>query len=149
MVLPWRGIETMTLALVNESKIILSAVCPEPEGKVVREVWRMPVTIENLETLWERSRIFKTLFAEEIRGDFKKFCELFLSYGAEGIELNGLFYVIDDFVGVFYMTDINPGVDAKAHYTFFDRRHRGRIGLVKAMLKYAFTHYGFRRLSTE
>ena len=115
----------------------------------VYTVKRMVLTPENLRTFWEKSRQFKTLFSTEVRGDFKRFLEIFLSDGPNGIQANGLFWVVDDFLGLMYMTDMIPGVDAKCHISFFDKRIRGREPLVKAMLHHAFERYGFHRLSLE
>ena len=61
---------------------------------------------------------------------------------------NGLFWVIDDFVGVFYINEIDVmNREAHVHYTFFDRRTNGRIKLVKEMMKYVFLKYNFQRLN--
>jgi RimJ/RimL family protein N-acetyltransferase len=129
---------------------ILSAECDEPEGKTTRHVYPMVFTPENLRTFWEKARVHRTLFSSEIRDDYKSFINLILRQGRDGsIEATGLFWVVDDFVGIFYMTDIRPESDALVHYSFFDGRHRGRIGLVKQMMKYVFDEYNFRRLTVE
>jgi RimJ/RimL family protein N-acetyltransferase len=128
---------------------ILQVTCKEPIGDVTHVIKPMVLTPANLHTFWEKSRPFKTLFTSEIRGDFKKFLEVFLRDGPNGIESNGLFWVIDDFTGVLYMTDIIPGVDAKCHLSFFDRRSKGREELVRHMLRYAFDKYHFKRLTVE
>jgi len=110
----------------------------------------MELSIDNLKRMWELSRKYNTLFNEEIRGDFRKFLEVFLRQLPDGsVECNGLFWVIDDFIGMFYMTEIVPDTDANVHYTFFDGRHKGRVELVKEVIRYAFRHYNFRRLSVE
>lgn len=141
---------TSALAVERFELPVVSAVCDEPSGKVLREVRPMSLALPNLKRMWELSRQFNTLFNEETRGDFRKFLEVFLHQLPSGaIEPNGLFWVIDDFVGMFYMTQIVPDVDANVHYTFFDRRHKGRVQLVREMLKYAFLHYNFQRLSVE
>lgn len=133
-----------------EVEPVLTCVCEEPEGTVTRQVYPMQLTPDNLRMFWEKSRGFKYIFDKNVNGDFKTFCELFLYAGPNG-ELcsNGLFWVIDDWVGIFYMTRIRPGLDAEVHYTFFDRRHKGRIELAKEMLMYVFRKYNFRRLSVE
>lgn len=129
---------------------ILVAPCTEPGGTVIRSVYALQLTPENMKIFWEKARKFNHLFDEEVRGDFKKFAALLLSDAPTGgVQANGLFWVIDDFVGVFYMTRIRPGVDAEVHYTFFDRRQNGRVHLTKEMLRYAFQKYAFRRLSVE
>lgn len=131
-----------------ELEPIASALCVEPEGEVVRNIYPMHLTIENLRTFWEKSREFRTVFTDEVNGDFKKFLELFISADGTILRAHGLFWVIDDFVGVYYMTHITE-VDCQVHYTFFDRRHKGREELTKAMLRYAFTKFGFQRMSVE
>ena len=131
---------------------ILTAPCDEPGGRVVRSVYSMDLTVENLKRFWELSKPFKYLFNKEISNDFKTFCELFLYEGKGGLQSNGLFWVVDDFVGIFYMDNIRHGVsrlEADVHYTFFDRRHRGRTELVREMVKYLFCKYNFQRLNAE
>lgn len=127
---------------------IASALCQEPEGEIVRYVYPMALSIDNLRTFWEKSRQFRTVFGDEVNGDFRKFCELFLSQEGDSFRAHGLFWVIDDFVGVYYMTHMTE-VDCQVHYTFFDRRHRGREELTRAMLRYAFGRFGFQRMSVE
>lgn len=128
---------------------ILTAVCAEPHGEVIRNVYPLQLSVDNLKIFWEKMRGFRHIFDKDVNGDFKKFCELFLYPGPNGVCSNGLFWIIDDWVGIFYMTRIRVGQDAEVHYTFFDRRHRGRVELAKEMVKYAFRKYNFRRLSVE
>lgn len=127
---------------------ILSAICHEPEGPVLRHVYKMPLTAENLGAFWDRAKNFRTIFTADVNGDFKRFCETFISDDGYDVRAHGLFWVVDDFVGVYYMTHITE-IDANVHYTFFDRRQRGRADLTRAMLKYAFDKYGFWRLSVQ
>jgi hypothetical protein len=127
---------------------VLSAVCKEPEGDVVRSIRPMQLTPANLKTFWEKSRQFRTVFTDEINGDFKKFCELFLSFDGDRPRAHGLFWVVDDFVGIFYITHITE-LDAQCHFTFFDRRLKGREELTKQFIRYGFEHFGFRRLNVE
>jgi len=130
---------------------ILTIECDEPEGTVVRNVYPMMLTPHNLHAFWTKvkERKFSTIFNEEVRGNFHKFMEVFLREGPEGIESRGIFWVVDEFVGVLYLTDIEPEVDAKVHYVFFDGRHRGRIDLVRAMIVYVMVRYNFHRLTAE
>ena len=133
-------------------KKVLSCICDEPEGKIERSVYLLDLTIENLMQFYEKASKHKTLFYDDIRGNFKKFCEAFLVQDDPNNEFDvlpkGLLWVIDDFVGVYYMTDISPARDALVHYSFFDARHRGRQLLTLNMLKYVFDTYKFHRLST-
>ena len=127
---------------------VVSAICHEPEGEIERHVYSMPLSLENLKTFWEKSKDFTTVFGDEVNGDFKKFCELFISQEGDEFRAHGLFWVIDDFIGVYYVTHITE-VDCQVHYTFFDRRHKGREDLTKALLRHGFELFGFRRMSVE
>lgn len=127
---------------------VVTALCREPEGDIVRSIYPMPLTMGNLKEFWDRAKNYRTLFTDEIAGDFKKFCELFISQEENKLKAHGLLWRIDDLVGVYYMTHIYP-TDAQVHYTFFDRRHKGREHITRRLLAWAFEHYGFRRLSTE
>lgn len=131
---------------------ILTVECEEPKvGKVLRSIYPMALSLENLQLMWEKTKEFRTLFSDEINGNFNKFCGVLISADGDGnnIRANGLFWVIDDFIGVYYMTHIIPGIEARVHYTFFDRRHTGREMLTKEMLKYAINRYKFQRLGVE
>jgi len=144
----------MSNALVEKDTVVLSVLCEEPEGDIVRHVRPMELSIENMKKFWDLAKDYKTLFTEEIRGDFGKFVNQMMKQTDSGsLEATGLYWVVDDFVGVFYMTDITMQgdqlLDALVHYTFLDGRHRGRLNLVKELLKFAFTKYGYIRLTTR
>lgn len=136
-------------SIAAQAEPILTAVCTEPQGEVIRSVYPLQLTADNLKMFWEKSRHFRYIFDKDVAGDFAKFCDLFLYEGPDGLTCNGLFWIVDDWVGIFYINHIRPAHDAQVHYTFFDRRHRGRVELAKEMLKYGFRKYNFRRLSVE
>jgi RimJ/RimL family protein N-acetyltransferase len=127
---------------------VVSAICDEPEGSVERHVYPMRLTPENLRTFYEKASEFRTLFIDEVNGDFHKFAEMFIGNEGDRVWATGLFWIVDDFVGIYYMTNIRQH-DAEVHYTFFDRRHLGREELTKQMLKFVFKKFGFWRLTTE
>ena len=131
--------------MIDESVPIFSYDCPEPKGIVRRYVYPMCFTMDNLRRFWEHASKFRVLFSEEVK-DFHTFCEYFMSMEGETLSAHGLFWRVDDFVGVYYMTHIEKN-DALIHYSFFDRRHRGRQELTRMMIRYVFDKYGFRRLS--
>src|SRR4051794_11016225 len=103
--------------------MIMQVECLEPKGPVIRTIEPMIFTEQNLARLWEKVQEHRVLMNDEINGDFKKFVEVFISMDHNVPKANGLVWVIDDFVGVFYMTHITA-VDALVHYSFFDGRHR-------------------------
>lgn len=131
------------------SEPVIVVECVEPEGTVVRNVYPMQISIDNLRIIWEKTRHLHHLFDAPVRNDFKRFCGLFLKGDIDNFSSTGLFWVVDDFKGLFYLTDIILGNDAKVHYIFFDGRHRGRKELCKEMIKYVFRKYVFQRLTTE
>lgn len=131
-------------------EVILSVECNEPKQTVVRHVRRLNFTPENLKRFWEVAKQFPTLYGREIL-TLDDFMNMFFDKNPDGtITSRGLFWVIDDFVGIFYITDIRTDLsDAEVHYSFFDKRQRGREKLVKAMIKYVFDRYKFERLTAE
>jgi hypothetical protein len=141
---------TKLVVRAPDTEVVMSCVCNEPKiGKIVRQVRPMPLSLDNLRIVWELSKKYDALFGEDISQDFARFIPLFVREGKNGLEAAALIWVVDDFVGLFYMTDIVPGIDAKTHYTFFDGRHKGREELTKGMIKFVFEKYNFVRLSTE
>lgn len=132
--------------------VVFEVECDEPEGKIIRRVRPLIFTTDNILKFWEKAKAFPSLYGRQILDDPQSFINIFMRTGPDGqFTLNGLLWVIDDFAGVFYLSDIEydreTPVDALVHYTFFDRRHKGRIPLCRAMLKYVFETFKFRRLS--
>ena len=137
-----------------DTQVAFSVMCDEPEGKIVRYVRPLIFTEENIIKFWECAKAFPSLYGKQILSDPESFANIFMRMNNNGeYELNGLLWVIDDFVGVFYLSDIEYDrdipINANVHYTFFDRRHRGRKNLCKTMVEYVFNRYKFRRLSIE
>lgn len=123
-------------------------------GEVVLElddfkVRRMNLSAETLQEFWEHARQYPVIFGKEVLDNPSEFISLFIHNNNGTLEANGLFFVVNDFLGIFYLTDIIPGEDALAHYTFFDRRHHNREELVRKMLEYVFKRYDFQRLSVQ
>lgn len=139
----------MSVDVIDETKPIFLCDCHEPEGVITRGVYPMTLTPDNLKRFWELTQQFKILFDGEVK-DFKQFCEMFITVNEDysNIEAHGLFWRIDDFVGLYYMTHIQAN-DAQIHYSFFDRRHRGRQQMTRRIIQHVFNRYGFRRLSAE
>jgi RimJ/RimL family protein N-acetyltransferase len=130
---------------------IVTALCKEKKGDVIRSVRPMPYTIENFRQFWENSKQFKKIYSKEVTENFGNFINLFIQYDPKTGVLNSdsLLWVIDDFVGMYYLTNMYGTDDALVHYTFFDRTHHGRYDLTIKMLNYVFNTYNFHRLSVE
>ncbi len=126
---------------------ILIATCNEPEATITRSIYPVDFSISNLHSVWEKARPFKNFLNEEVADNFGSFVELFVTdVGGGQVIADSLLWRVDDFVGLYYLTDIRE-FEATAHFTFFDRRFRGRLDMTKQMLKYVFDRYGFQRLN--
>lgn len=109
----------------------------------------MPMSRENLQRLWESAKKYPILFGQEISENFDRFLEVFFTQSKNGdINVRGILWIVDNFIGAFYLTDITD-TEATIHYSFFDGRVRGRIDLGKEAIKYVFNHFGFQRLNAE
>ena len=126
---------------------ILSIECNEPGGVVTRHVYDLIFTPQNLQKFWDNAKQFPTIYGREI-SSIKDFYDLFISQDGDNLYPNGKFWIIDDFVGVFYMTEIS-NTESNVHYSFFDKRHRGRELLTKKMIEYIFMKYKFKRINVE
>lgn len=120
---------------------LFTVICEEPEGTFTRNVYLAKFTPNFLRDLWERQKKYKTLMGREI-STFPEFVDFFVKLveTKEGIkyEPRGICLVIDDLVGIFWISDITWPAYVEAHYTFFDGRHKGRENLVKAGCQYVF-----------
>lgn len=132
----------------NPEGVAFTHICREPEGDVLRTVRFVTFTPDNLKKLWEKVSKFPTFMGAEIR-DFNDMLKVFIDDSDGTLRPKGLCLVVDDFVGIFYLTDINGIFEASVHYTFFDRRHKGRLDLCKKALKFAFETFQFHRLTTS
>jgi hypothetical protein len=145
----WLGVKPQE----DKMEPIIEVECKERDGTVNRKVYPMFLTPENLRDFFDRVKDHPTLFNSEVRGDFAKFVSVFLDQESAGgttiLKSRGLFWRVDDFVGVFYLTDIILNQDAAAHFTFFDSRINGRENLTLEMLRYVFRKYKFQRLTVE
>lgn len=127
---------------------VVQEICVERQGPVLRKVWCMDYSVDNLQRLWVECSKFPVLFSDEIRGNFHAFCETFFSTYGDYVAARGLTWVVDDFVGVFYLNNITSN-EAKVDFSFFDRVLDRRIELTRRMIEFVFDRYGFNRLNVE
>lgn len=124
----------------------MKILCKEPEGEITHEIWPFSFSKENTVKLYEASAKFPVLFGRELN-DIIDFTNFFLFQNlSDDVEPQGLLWVMDDFRGMFYLNEITD-IEASVHYSFFDRRHKGREAIVRMMLLYVFKKYGFVRLN--
>jgi hypothetical protein len=124
----------------------MQVICNEPEGEVTRTVWPFSFTKENILKLYEAASKFPVLFGRPL-DSLEDFVRFFTMENLSGDpEPQGLIWIVDDFTGMFYLNEISD-IEATVHYSFFDRRHKGREPLVRAMLQNVFEQYKFVRLN--
>jgi RimJ/RimL family protein N-acetyltransferase len=127
---------------------ILSVPCNERRGTVVRKIYPLIFTPENLQKFWQKSSQFPVIFGRRLEGP-EDFARHFFTLRGDVPAATGLFWVVDDFVGVFYLTEIFSE-QADAHFTFFDKRLEGREQLTIEMVKYVFEEFPtFQRLNVS
>ncbi|GAG16272.1 unnamed protein product, partial [marine sediment metagenome] len=129
-------------AVLDREHVVLTVECAEPEGTVDRSVEQIQLSAEKLKWLYDRVKEFDLVFNDHVPNTLDGFASLFVVPNGNGrITSNGLIWQVDE-VGILYLTDIRPEFEALAHFTFWDRRIRGREELVRAMLRYCFDRYG-------
>jgi len=134
---------------MNTYNPVYENVCQENNERITRKVYPLALTAENLSKFWEKARQFPQIYWKESLSE-QEFLNMFIQLQSDGTYLpTGMIWVVDDFVGVFYITNMDGIDDALVHYTFFDRKHNGRLHFVKGMIKYVFSRYGFERVSAE
>lgn len=130
---------------------IFVVACNEPDGVIERSVYPFTLTDEAAVKFYNQAKKFPKIFNKIPTDTIDGFLDSFFKWDPIRHEASaeGLFWVVDDFVGVFSLTNIYHPDDALMHFTFFDQRIRGRGPLVKRMIKYVFDTYCFHRLSAE
>lgn len=113
--------------------------------EVEHSVWLMSFTLENLKRLWDKSKTHRILFDDDINGDFDLFCNIFFAHNGDNIIPKGLVYIMDDFTGMVFISNITSR-ECSVHFSFFDGRLRYEVA--REMLKFIFEEYDFERLNT-
>lgn len=128
-----------------EREVVFECECIERKKQITRKVWLMDYSPENLSKLWEKTKEHRILFNDDINGDVHKFYNVFLFEDGSGqIHAKGLNFIVDDFVGSLFVSNITR-TEADLHFSFFDSYLRYHVAI--KMLEYLFEEYGFDRLS--
>jgi RimJ/RimL family protein N-acetyltransferase len=127
--------------------VLFRVECREPTGIYQRAVRELVLDEETLSDLWEKLSKFPTLFNNHIK-TLDDFVNAFVDFSGGEIKARGLVWAVDD-VGILFITDIYPGFQASAHFTFWDRTFNGREELIRQMIRYVFEEFGFHRLIAE
>lgn len=138
------------MGVQNDGDLMFQCDCDEPGGVVTRNVYKVEFTPQNLEIIYQKAKKFRTLMGWEIP-TYEHFISFFVTPENGIFKARGICARVDDFVGIFWLTDINythPPHEATIHYTFFDRRHKGRLELCRKAITYCFETFNFSRLTT-
>ena len=126
----------------------LSFICDEPEGKVERFVTPAELSFATLSSYYDNLKRFKTVFNSYIENNLDEFIKLFVQGDGDSVKATGLLWEVDD-VGILYLTEIALGHDALAHFNFWDRRFKGREGLIRGMLVHVMDTFELHRVTVE
>jgi len=104
------------------------------------------LTPEKVRFLWGMFEKFPRILPDHLRGDFVWFMRLITDRESLWFEL-----LNDDgeAAGVMWCNNIVWGVDAEAHIFFWDRRLKGREGVVRRMMEWVMDALQLPRLSTQ
>lgn len=127
---------------------VVSIPCERHEGG--HKIYPLALSLDNLKKLWEIGKQYRTIFGHEFGDDFWKFVSFFVTLSeGEQAKANGLFWIVDDFAGMLYLTDIDPPIDTSVHFAFYKSLGSCKIPIMLEGLNYCFQKYNFHRLSTE
>lgn len=127
---------------------ILTVTCREHKGVHERSVYPLIFTGESLKRFWEESNKFPVLFGHN-NVTLEEFQERFFTANEGQVWPRGLHWIIDDWVGMFYLTDIYE-TEADAHFTFFDKKLEGREELTRKIIEHVFKEFfTFQRLNVS
>lgn len=133
---------------MSNEEVVVLVECDEPEGIVTRKVRPLRLDMDKLRELYGHLNQFDVLFNAHFGNDIDAFINSFFCIADGDIQPLGLIWEIDD-VGIFVITDISPGFEALMHFTFWDRRFRGREGLMREIIKFVMSKFSFHRITTE
>lgn len=134
---------------MEQSNPVITVRCDEPEGTFDRSVNSVVLSWEKLRDWYDKVKDFDVIFNDHVPNTPGGFASIFVSVQENHtVTANGLVWEVDD-VGILYLTDIIPNFSALAHFTFWDRRMRGREELMREMMKYCFKRYNFHRIETR
>ncbi len=137
----------MTIQALDE--VVMSVECNERGGTITRDVSLCELSIENLKFLYEKLSEFPILFNDYVTNDLNSFIDAFVAVQADGsVKSRGIIWLVDD-VGILFINGIIPHYEAQAHFTFWDKKIRGRENLILKMLKYLFEEYKFHRIVVQ
>jgi RimJ/RimL family protein N-acetyltransferase len=127
---------------------ILTVECDEPEGKIDRTVYQSDLSVDDMYRLYEQASKFPYIYAREFSNKDEFISLFFHKNSVDLFESHGILYIIDDFIGTLFLCNINWHTgEGDIHYSFFDKRLRGRVLLIEAVCRHVFDVIGLERLN--
>jgi RimJ/RimL family protein N-acetyltransferase len=134
--------------LLDKREPVVESFCRERELEIIRYVRPTELSLERLRFIWDKLKDFKVLFNDHVAGDFQAFINHFIVQVDGEYTAAGLMWDVDD-VGMFFLNEIRPAISGTAHFTFWDKRTKGREDLCRDMIRYVFDTYKFVRIETR
>lgn len=105
------------------------------------------ITPQKIAELWAEAKQYDVLFSDYTRGKLEPFIDLLM-------DARGAWWEItkgedDQVVGAIYLTNVVPGFDASAHFTFWDSVASGRDQLMLFMAEYVMDRYDLQRITAK
>ena len=100
----------------------------------------LELTPTKLKELWEKMDAISGLFDDFSRGNFKLFCSRLQAP-------NSIWVETEDSNGLFYATDVRPGLSATGHLVFFDKKLRGKEELSMDLIRFLITGAGLKKVN--
>lgn len=95
----------------------------------------LKLTPEKIKDYWEVIRRFRTLFSDFTRDRFENYLNCLEDPNTFWIEVIDL---LDQPVGLIYVTGLHQTIDAELHAIFFDRQLTNKVELTKLVIAFLF-----------
>lgn len=105
------------------------------------------LTAEKTRELWIKASKYPVLFSDCTEGKFEPFYWTLNNPVSIWFEVRSAENGADP-LGLLYLTDVHPGIDATAHFTFWDKRVAGREPLILFVAEWIMDRFNLMRIGT-
>lgn len=130
---------------------MFTITCRDDEVLEADPLWvhgqNLGLTPEKIKELWVKASKYPVLFSDSTGGKFEPFYWTLVNPMSIWFEVRSSLSR-DGPLGLLYLTDIHPGIDATAHFTFWDKRAVGREPLILFIAEWLMDHFNLMRLGT-
>jgi hypothetical protein len=98
-------------------------------------------TLDTVDDLWNTFRKFKILFVDNVPYNLVQFTNMVMDIGT-------VILTVDD-IGIIYITDTRPGIDADGHFLFWDRRTSGRHRVIMRAFEWLMDELNIHKINID